>query len=69
MLGYKLFTLGAPATAELATLAEDGSPVSLVSAAAASNSVYQAVAGTGGIPPGASMTIERSYFQHVLWIQ
>jgi hypothetical protein len=56
--GYKLFTLGAPATAELATLAEDGNPISLVSAAAASGAVYQAVAGTSGIPPGASVTIE-----------
>lgn len=56
--GYKLFSLGAPSTVELATLAERGSPVDLINAASASRSVYQAVAGGGGIPPGASMTIE-----------
>ena len=56
--GYSLFTLGAPSSAELATLAERGSPFDLVGAASATRTVYRAVAGAGPILPGASQTVE-----------
>jgi len=56
--GYSLFSLGVPARPELAELAERGNPGPLLADAATSRSVYYTAAGGGGIPPGASQTIE-----------
>ena len=55
---FKLFTLGSPASSELATLAEEGNASPLLSAVASMPSVYRTAVGTGGIMPGTSMTIE-----------
>jgi hypothetical protein len=54
---YELFTLGAPAIPELATLAETGNGAPLLGVAAAMPSVYKTALGSGGIPPGQSQTI------------
>lgn len=55
---YKLFKLGSPSSPELATLAEEGDASPLLSLAASIPSIYRTARGTGGIMPGASMTIE-----------
>lgn len=55
---YKLFTLGSPSSTELAMLAEEGNPSPLLDSVASIPSVYRTARGTGGIMPGASMTIE-----------
>jgi hypothetical protein len=54
---YELFTLGAPAIPELATLAETGNGAPLLDAVAGLPSVYKTALGSGGIPPGATQTI------------
>lgn len=55
---FHLFTLGSAASAELATLAEEGAASSLLSTVSGLPSVYRTVLGSGGIMPGASRTIE-----------
>ena len=55
---YKMFTLGSPASAELAQLAEAGNGALVLSAASTLPSVYRTALGSGGIAPGASLTIE-----------
>lgn len=55
---YKMFTLGGAPTYELAQLAEAGNGSLVLNAAASLPSVYKTALGTGGIPPGASQTIE-----------
>jgi len=55
---YKMFTLGGAPTYELAQLAEAGNGSLILNAAASMPSVYKTALGTGGIPPGASQTIE-----------
>ena len=54
---YSLFTLGAPATPGLATLAETGNGAPLLGAVATLPSVYKTALGSDGIPPGKSQTI------------
>ena len=55
---YKMFTLGSAPSYELSQLAEAGNGSLVLNAAAAMPSVYKTVLGNGGIPPGASQTIE-----------
>ena len=53
----KLFELGKPASAELATLAEEGNPAPLAAALAASPDTARVVTGHGLTNPGASTTL------------
>lgn len=55
---FKLFVLGSPGIPELAPLAEDGNGAPLLSAVSSLPSVYRTALGSGGIPPGGSMTVE-----------
>jgi hypothetical protein len=55
---YRMFTLGSPASPELAQLAEAGNGPLVLSAASGLPSVYATAIGSGGILPGASQTIE-----------
>ena len=55
---YSMFTLGSPASLELAQLAEAGNGPLVLSAASVLPSVYATAIGSGGILPGASQTIE-----------
>lgn len=61
---YKMFTLGSPASLELAKLAEDGNGPLVLSAAALLPTVYATAIGSGGIMPGASQTIEIATTRH-----
>jgi hypothetical protein len=54
---YQMFTLGAPAIPELATLAEAGNGAPMLAVAVAMPSVYKTALGSGVIPPGKSQTI------------
>lgn len=54
---FELFALGAPASPELATLAEMGNGAPLVGAVAGLPSVYRTAIGSGGIQPGKSVTV------------
>jgi len=61
---YKMFTLGSPASLELAQLAEAGNGPLVLSAASLMPSVYATAIGSGGILPGASQTIEIATTKH-----
>jgi hypothetical protein len=52
------FYVGEAASAELALLAEDGSAAELAEVARAAEGVHGVVVGDGGLPPGASITLE-----------
>jgi hypothetical protein len=55
---FQLFSLANPASPGLALLAEEGMPTMLEAELGASDSVFQYNSAGGGIPPGASMTVE-----------
>ncbi|HQT25809.1 MAG TPA: spondin domain-containing protein [Burkholderiales bacterium] len=55
---YRLFSLGSPASPELAMLAEEGSADMLLASAGGMHSVYKTAAATGVLKPGASETVE-----------
>jgi hypothetical protein len=56
--GYKLFSLGKPASSELAVLAEEGSATALLNSAMNMPSVFRTAVSKGAVMPGASQTIE-----------
>lgn len=53
----RMFTPGAAATPELAAIAEDGDHSAMANLLAASNGVLDIVTASGGIAPGASITL------------
>ena len=55
---FRLFEPGMPASSELATLAEDGMTGPLVGLLMVSDGVFDYGVAEGGIPPGASRTVE-----------
>jgi hypothetical protein len=55
---FQLFSLGNPASAGLALLAEQGDPTMLVTELSVIDSVFKYESAAGGIGPGASMTVE-----------
>jgi hypothetical protein len=55
--GVRLFTLGSPASSELATLAEEGNTVPLAALLLATPGVSDIAASTGLLNPGQSVTI------------
>jgi hypothetical protein len=55
---FQLFSLGNPASAGLAFLAEQGDPIILETELSAMHSVFKYESAAGGIVPGASMTVE-----------
>ena len=61
---YRMFTLGSPASPELAQLAEAGNGPLVLSAASALPSVNATAIGSGGILPGTSQTIEIATTAH-----
>jgi len=55
---FTLFELGAPASPELASLAEDGDPSLLVGEVSASSDVHAYTVADGPVLPGTSLTID-----------
>lgn len=55
---YRMFSLGSPASPELAMLAEEGSADMLLASAGGMHSVYKTAVATGVLKPGASETID-----------
>src|SRR5262245_18695705 len=55
--GVKLFELGKPASAELATLAEEGNPAPLAAALSANPDTGQVITGNGLTNPGATVKL------------